>query len=133
MQKLRTHYGGKKVYYQNWYKDSIRVAFRRYSEKLFQFEDTVKFFKKLTHGEIFPVNNFKKIHLRGFKRQWYIYIELPEEGWLEKEMESKGYSHPAEVLPEIKVIRNNVEIDPALLFNNRGITKEMYNIMSKDL
>lgn len=117
MEKLREHYDGRKVYYQKWNNDSIRVAFRKYKDPIKQYKETVRYYKHLISGKIFPISVFKKIWLICSRARWFIELELAEEGWVESEMKRCGYFHPSEVLPDIGIYKNGGEIQEDMVLD----------------
>lgn len=129
MHRLEAHYDGRKVYYQKWHKDSIRIAFRKYKDEKKQFKQTVRYYKNLIYGKIYPVSTFKKIYLINSRRKWFIELELAEDGWVEAEMIKKGYSHPAEVIPDVAVFRNGGRIDDELVFTNNRFNQEALELL----
>lgn len=129
MQKLEAHYDGRKIYYQKWHKNSIRIAFRKYKDEKKQFKQTVRYYKNLIYGKIYPVSVFKKIYLINSRRKWFIELELAEDGWVAKEMKERGYSHPAEVIPDVGVFRNGGRIEGDLIFDNNRFNKEVFELM----
>lgn len=124
MGKLREHYDGRKVYYQKWHNHSIRVAFRKYKDPVKQYKETVRYYKHFIRGKIFPVSSFKKIWLVCSRRQWFIELELVDEGWVEAEMKRRGYSHPSEVIPDTGIYKNGGEIQEDIVFEAKLIKTE---------
>lgn len=129
MNKLEAHYDGRKIYYQKWHKNSIRIAFRKYKDEKKQFKHTVRYYKNLLYGKIYPISTFKKIYLINSRRKWFIELEMAEDGWVEKEMEAKGYSHPAEVIPDVGVFRNGERIESELVFDNNRFNNQILESM----
>lgn len=118
MTALRNYYDGRKIYYQKWYKKSIRIGFRKYNDEETRFKSTIRVYKLLIYGKLFPVNTFKKIHLKYARKSWYIDIELADDKWIEREMKKYGYRHAFEVMPDIGIYRNNVRIDDEMVLDN---------------
>ena len=119
--KLKEHYDGRKLYCRDWYKKSVRIAFRKYKSPEKQFKDTVRYYKNLIYGKIFPVSKFKKIYLICNHQYWVIDIELADDGWVEEEMKRNGYTHPSEVIPDIGVYKDGKRLEDELVFENNKL------------
>lgn len=127
--KLQSSYDGRKIYCQKWHKNSIRIAFRKYKDPVKQFKHTVRYYKKLIYGEIYPIFTFKSIYLINSRRKWFIEVELASFNWIDNEIKRRGYRHRSEYVPDNGVFRNGFKIEDSLVFDNNRFNNDIIKLL----